>query len=262
MDLNNTVIKGGRIVDIQAYLDRIGYTGTREVSRENLTRLIRQHLETVPFENLDCCYKGAPLTNDPEVVFEKVVLRRRGGICFELNGLLYALLTALGYSCHAVAVRLPRPDGVAPVCHQGVVVTLEGKQYYCDVGFGGPGPKGALPLDEGEQLVDGERFRVVREGVYVSIRRCNREAFSEVIRYADLPCIWQDFTGLLYHYAMAPDSYFVTQRLVNLCLPDGGSLALTDNRFTARRGGSVIRKELGSEEEAAAILEREFGIIL
>ena len=79
-------------MDIQAYLDRIGYTGTRALTQENLTLLIRQHLETVPFENLDCWGKGAPLSNDPEVLFEKIVTRRRGGICFELNGLLFELL--------------------------------------------------------------------------------------------------------------------------------------------------------------------------
>lgn len=249
-------------MDIQAYLDRIGYTGTREPNLANLTRLIRQHLETVPFENLDCCYKGAPLTNDPEAVFEKVVLRRRGGICFELNGLLYALLTELGYETHAVAVRLPRPDGLAPISHQGNVVTLEGKQYYCDVGFGGPGPKGALALDdEPEQIVDGERFRVSRDGVFVTIFRHHNEEWIETIHYADIPCIWQDFTGLLYHFAMAPYSYFVTQRLVNLCLPNGGSLALTNDRFTARRNGTVTQTTL-SEAEIPQILEKEYGIIL
>lgn len=250
-------------MDIQAYLDRIGYTGTREPTLENLTKLIREHLETVPFENLDCCYKGAPLTNDPEAVFEKVVLRRRGGICFELNGLLFALLTALGYETHAVAVRLPRPDGLAPISHQGNVVTLNKKQYYCDVGFGGPGPKGALPLDDGaEQTVNGERFRIDRDGIYVTICRLHHGEWIETIRYADIPCIWQDFTGLLYHFGMAPNSYFVTQRLVNLCLPCGGSLALTNNRFTARRNGTVTQTDLTTEAEVSLILEQEFGLCL
>ena len=249
-------------MDIQAYLDRIGYTGTRELTLNNLTHLIRQHLETVPFENLDCCYKGAPLTNDPEIVFEKVVLRRRGGICFELNGLLFALLTALGYETHAVAVRLPRPDGLAPISHQGNVVTLDGKQYYCDVGFGGPGPKGALALDdEPEQTVDGQQFRVSRDGVFVTICRLQEDQWIETICYADIPCIWQDFTGLLYHFGMAPYSYFVTQRLVNLCLPGGGSLALTNDRFTARRNGTVTQAVL-TEAEIPEILEKEFGIVL
>ena len=250
-------------MDIQAYLERIGYTGSRTPTPENLTLLIRRHLETVPFENLDCWGKGAPLSNDPEVLFEKIVTRRRGGICFELNGLLFELLRALGYSCYPVAVRLPRPDGVAPICHQAVVVTLEGKRYFCDVGFGGPGPKGALALDEEPvQLVDGEQFRVRWEGIHVHIDRYYREQWVETICYADLPCIREDFTGLLYHFAMAKDSYFVIQRLVNLCLPGGGSLALTDNRFTARRNGTVTQRLLETEEELREVLQTEYGIVL
>ncbi|MBO7253321.1 MAG: arylamine N-acetyltransferase [Oscillospiraceae bacterium] len=250
-------------MNIQTYLDRIGYTGSREISRENLTTLIRQHLETVPFENLDCCGKGAPLSNEPEHLYEKIVTNRRGGICFELNGLLYSLLQAMGYTCYSVAVRIPRPDGKSPISHQGVVVTLDGKQYYCDVGFGGPGPKGALALDEApEQTVDGERFLVTRDGIYVSISRYYQDTWVETLRYADIPYGWEDFTGMLYHFAMAPDSYFVVQRLVNLCLPGGGSLALTNNRFTARRNGTVTQTELASEDEVIKVLREEFSLFL
>ena len=79
-------------MDICAYLNRIGYTGTRETSRENLDTLLRCHLETVPFEKLECSGSGAPLSNALDVLYDKVVVRRRGGICFELNSLLYGLL--------------------------------------------------------------------------------------------------------------------------------------------------------------------------
>lgn len=250
-------------MDIQAYFDRIGYTGSREITPENLTLLIRQHLETVPFENLDCYPNGHPLTNDPERLFEKIVVNRRGGICFELNGLLYELLKAIGYECYSVAARIPRPDGIAPICHQGVVVILDGRQYYCDVGFGGPGSKGALPLDdEPVQNIDGELFRIVRDGIYVGIQRYHQEDWGDVIRYADIPYIREDFSGMLYHFSTAPDSYFVIQRMVNLCVKGGGSLALTGNRFTARRNGTITQTVLKDETEIREVLAKEFDIIL
>ena len=248
-------------MDIQAYFDRIGYTGDRCLTVENLSVLIRRHMETVPFENLDCYPGGYPLTNDPERLFEKVVVNRRGGICFELNGLLYELLKALGYACYSVAARIPRPDGIAPICHQGVVVVLDGRKYYCDVGFGGPGPKGALPLDDGPvQDVDGERFRILRDGIHVGIQRYHQETWVDVIRYADIPCIREDFSGLLYYFSTAPDSYFVIQRMVNLCVEGGGSLALTGDRFTARRNGMVTQIHLKDETEIREVLAKEFGI--
>ena len=249
-------------MDIQAYLDRIGYRGTRELNADNLSALIRAHLETVPFENLDCFPNGYPLSNDPERLFEKIVLHRRGGVCFELNGLLFQLLQALGYDCYSVAVRLPRPDGIAPICHQAVVVNLDGKQYFCDVGFGGPGPKGALPLDEDPvQNIDDELFRISREDIQVNIQRQQDGNWIDVIRFADLPCIAEDFSGLLYYFSTAPDSYFVTQRIVNVCVPGGGSLALTGNRFTARRNGTITQTVLETEAEILEVLEKEFHIV-
>ena len=250
-------------MDISAYFDRIGYTGTSQPTLENLAAILRLHLETVPFENLDCYPRGKALSNDPEVLFDKVVCRRRGGVCFELNGLFYALLKAMGYDCHAVAVRLPFTGGPAPISHEAVVATIGGRQYYCDVGFGGPGPKGLLPLDaDPVQTIDGQDFRVQRCGIHVSINRMQDGVWMPTIRYADLPCIWQDFTGPLYYFTHNPDSYFVTQRIVNLCLPDGGSLALTNNQFTVRRNGQVNRVLLESEEEVSNILRQEFGISL
>ena len=250
-------------MDIGAYFERIGYDGGYEVSLENLTMLIRSHLETVPFENLDCWPNASPLSNDPEILFEKVVLRRRGGICFELNGLLYELLSALGYECYSVGVRLPRPERPAAIVHQGVVVVLNGKQYYCDVGFGGPGPKGALALDDDPvQTVDKENFRVCRNGIYVTIQRYYEGAWIDTIQYADIPFIREDFTGLLYFASSAPGSYFTSQRIVNLCLPDGGSLALTGNRFTARRNGTVTQTVLKDEQEIREVLAKEFNICL
>lgn len=250
-------------MDIQAYFDRIGYTGTSSPTRSNLERILRLHLETVPFENLDCCYSGRALSNEPGVLFDKVVRRRRGGVCFELNGLFYALLQAMGYDCHAVAVRLPHPGDTAPICHEAVVAVIDGKQYYCDVGFGGPGPKGLLPLDEDPvQYIDGQAFRVSRDGIHVSIDRLHEGSWEPTICYADLPCIWEDFTGPLYYFTHSPESWFVIQRIVNLCLPDGGSLALTNDQFTVRRNGQVIRRQLNGEEEVTKVLQEEFGLFL
>ena len=75
--------------DVDAYLARMNYTGSREVCLQTLNDLIYTHQCNVPFENLDCCDYHIPVSLEIDHLFEKVVLKRRGGYCFELNGIFY-----------------------------------------------------------------------------------------------------------------------------------------------------------------------------
>ena len=152
-------------MDIQAYLDRIGYRGTRELNADNLSALIRAHLETVPFENLLIVVEGGVPSLEPEDLYRKVVENHRGGWCFELNKIFYLLLKALGYECYPVPVRvLGRPEP-CPISHRGTIVVLDGRRWYVDVGFGGMGPKGIINMeDSGIQTIVGEHFRAAWEG--------------------------------------------------------------------------------------------------
>ena len=132
---------------LEAYLDRIGYTGSRELTGATLDALIRAHVSTVPFENLDPCEFGITPSLEEEDLFRKIVENRRGGYCFELNTALHSLLLAMGFDAYPVVVRIIMGPGPArPYAHKGVVVRAEGKLWYCDVGFGGPGPKGVVEM--------------------------------------------------------------------------------------------------------------------
>lgn len=247
--------------DLTAYFKRIGYQGSG-LGVEQLTELVRCHLEAVPFECLDNYYERKDVSLKIEDLYEKIVTRRRGGICFELNGLLYALLKEIGYDCYPVGVRVQWLwKEVRPISHEGVLVRLDGKTYYCDVGFGGPGPKGVLCLDErSPQQVDRENFLVEKEGLEFRILRKHEGAWERVLVFSDCPWNPVDFRAICYYYATHEESRFVAHRIVNLCLPDG-SLALTDDTFTERRNGEVIQTVLGLEEEISKILREKFGLI-
>ena len=78
-------------MEIDAYLERIGYRGSREPTVETLKRLHRAHMLTVPFENLDIPL-GRPIVLSLPLLYDKIVRRRRGGFCYELNGLFAWLL--------------------------------------------------------------------------------------------------------------------------------------------------------------------------
>lgn len=249
-------------MNLHAYLDRIGYTAGTECTPENLHKLIRCHLETVPFENLDFCYNPKRMSTKPEDMYHKVVERKRGGVCFELNAIFFWLMEQMGYESYPLHVRLMMHPGMpAPITHRGNMAVINGKKYFCDVGFGGPGPKGLVAVDETDvQMIGGEPFMVEKNGLYVTIFRQNEGKWAPIIQFADIPAINEDFEFLLYAFTADPQSHFVVSRIVNLCLPNNGYLALTDREFTARKGGETIRRTLESEEEVWEILRTEFAI--
>src|SRR5215213_9521921 len=123
-------------MDVDAYLERIGYRGPPAPTAETLRRLHVAHLLAVPFENLSI-HAGEPVVLDDESLFDKVVARRRGGFCYELNGLFAALLRALGFEVEmlSAAVRGSAGKFGPEFDHMTLLVKL-GERWLADVGFG------------------------------------------------------------------------------------------------------------------------------
>ena len=97
-------------MDIPLYLDRIQYYGSLEPNSTTLRRLQVAHLQTVPFENLDILF-GRPLSLELGALFDKIVVRCRGGFCNELNGLFASLLKELGFAVTFLSIRDLHADG-------------------------------------------------------------------------------------------------------------------------------------------------------
>src|SRR6476660_7309603 len=97
-------------MDVQAYLRRINYHGEQAPTAAVLRDLHRAHLLAVPFENLDI-HLGRPIVLDQAALFDKIVRRRRGGFCYELNGLFGLMLRQLGFDVTLLAAGVARADG-------------------------------------------------------------------------------------------------------------------------------------------------------
>lgn len=262
-------------MEVEKYLKRINYQGSCVPDLQNLQMLIRAHLETVPFENLDFVGNGRELSLDLLELYQKIVENRRGGVCFELNGLFGWLLKQLGYECYFVGVRVQwHFPVIRPLSHQGIIVEAEGKRCYCDVGFGGPGPKGILDLESSEvQDIEHEEFRVIKEkgGGYCGpgygniltyrIQRMEKGGWQDILVFDDVPMHPDDFRILCHYYTNSSQSRFMDERVINLCQPQG-SLALTGNIFTSRKKGQEPERKELSESEILPVLESRFGIRL
>ena len=124
------------MMNVDAYLARIGFLGPTPHSAETLRALHVSHMRTVPFENLDI-WLGRPIVCDQERFLHKIINLRRGGFCYELNGAFAALLRALGFSVTLLSGRVAREDGTASpeFDHLALRVDLE-EPWLADVGFG------------------------------------------------------------------------------------------------------------------------------
>jgi N-hydroxyarylamine O-acetyltransferase len=128
-------------VKLHSYLRRVGYEGSVRPSRETLATLLRSHVLSVSFENLDV-QLGIPVTNDIEGAFTKIVERGRGGWCYEQNGLFGWALSEIGFDVMrvAAAVRREARGANSLANHLCLLVRMPDDPesiYLADVGFGG-----------------------------------------------------------------------------------------------------------------------------
>jgi len=254
---------GGKAMDVDSYLKRIGVTRPSAPSAQALRTLTRAHLERVPFENLEIALAHRCPSMEPEDLFRKVVTEGRGGYCFELNKLFSLLLRELGYDCYCAAARIPyrRPDP-RPLSHRVILVDTEEGRWLCDVGYGGPGPKGALRLASGVQVIAGERFSSREEGGVVTVCRHEEEGVDTLMSFRDIPVPEEDFEVLNGYWGYNPGSVFTRKLVLYRCLPDG-VISLVGDQFTCRRQGKMEKtRKIADEGELSSVLRDGFGLSL
>ncbi|HLY17986.1 MAG TPA: arylamine N-acetyltransferase [Bryobacteraceae bacterium] len=247
-------------MDVPAYLARIAYHGPLYPSPDTLRGLHLAHLYTVPFENLDI-HLGRPLSLDVPALFDKIVTRRRGGFCYELNGLFCALLRELGFPVIMLSAEVARPDGgYSPAYdHLALRVDLE-HPWLVDVGFG-DGFRRPLRLDQdGSQPQDDFTYLIAPEGAYRILRRRGPGAdWTPQFRFTLQPHSLSDFAARCLFHQTSPESHFTRNRICTLATP-AGRVTLSGMRLIVSGAGRV-ESLLTSPEEYAAALRRHFAVI-
>jgi N-hydroxyarylamine O-acetyltransferase len=250
-------------MDIDAYLDRVGYMGSRDPTAKTLRELQLAHLTTVPFENLSI-HAGEPIVLGDEPLFEKIVGRRRGGFCYELNGLFAGLLRDLGFNVSMLSARVARGDGVfsEEFDHMTLLVSLE-ERWLADVGFGDTFRE-PLQIDEtAAQLQDGGAYRIEKVGDRrVLSERGAGGGWEAQYSFSLEPHEYADYADRCHYQQTSPQSNFTGCRLCTRATPDG-RLTLSDMRFISTTlAGDRRERELKNEAEAEQLLREEFGIVM
>lgn len=249
-------------MDVQAYLRRIGYDGPLDPRIETLRNLHRRHLYSVPFENLDIAL-GTPIELELDRLFDKIVVRRRGGFCYELNGLFHALLIALGFRSSMLSACVRRDDGGFGPEFDHMLLKVElPEPWLADVGFG-ESFLDPLPLQPGAQEVEDDHVYGVtpENGGWQLYRRDSDGAQVPLYRFSDVPHQLSEYTEMCRYHQTSPDSSFTRRRVCTIAQPDG-RVTLAGTRLITTRNG--IRQEtlLAGADTLRTCLHDHFGVEL
>lgn len=250
-------------MNIKAYLERINYHGSLAPTAETLRELQVAHLLAVPFENLSIHAKE-PIVLEDEALFTKIVARRRGGFCYEANGLFAALLRELGFDVVMLSAGVANAEGGfgADFDHMTLMVTLD-ERWLVDVGFGDSFLEPLL-LDERSEQVQGSRaYRIVPDGTHlIMMQRDDSGEWKAQYRFTLQPHEYADYAEMCRYHQTSPQSHFTKARICSRATEEG-RITLSEMRFisTSKNGGRQERT-LTSQEEYASMLREYFGVVM
>lgn len=247
---------------VNAYLKRIGYTGKRDISLETLAELMKCQLDMVPFENLDIFHGHKEPQLDTDILFDKIVLNNRGGYCFELNGLFWRLLEALGYTCHCSMARIIMGrEYLTPPAHRVIIVEIEGKEYFCDVGFGGPIPASPVEIkpDVVQTCAVGREYKFEFDGGIVTLLLRKDDGFMKIMSFERRKCDPVEFIPLNTFCACSYIEPFLKKQMV-WKLSSSGRISVDGDILRKDVCGCTEEIKLDTEEKLHKALEENFGI--
>ena len=250
-------------MDIEAYLERIGYRGLTRPSVNVLRRLHRRHLLSIPFENLDI-HLHRPIILSEAAFYDKIIKHRRGGFCYELNGSFASLLKKLGFKVSMLSARVARKGGgFSPdFDHMTLLVQLK-EPCLADVGFGDSFTEPKQLDISGAQADHGKDYRFTRRDGWILLsRRTKGTRFWEPqYKFSLTSRRLEDFIPRCGWQQTSRRSHFRKGRLCTRLTPNG-RLTLTDTKFIVTRGDKKVEQPLKSPEEFAVLLRQQFGIDL
>ncbi|MCF8474199.1 MAG: arylamine N-acetyltransferase [Emcibacter sp.] len=257
------IIMDNNYVDLDGYFERIGYYGSRNATLETLKSIQQLHIDAIPFEAIDVLLgRGIDIT--AEAIYNKLIVARRGGYCFEHGGLLKRVLSSIGFDVSGLIARvkwMSEPNSAPPPrSHMVLCVQIEDKSWLVDVGFGGCVPTAPLSFGTSEpQETNHETYRltparqghlleVMLDGVWKPVYEVSREEQLEV-----------DFVTPNWFTSTHPQSIFCKNLMVARTTPEA-RFTLLANRLTIRRQGQKLEQHLLSVDQIERALSDIFNL--
>ena len=249
-------------LDTKAYLDRINYQGSLTPTAQTLRDLQVAHLLAVPFENLSI-HARQPIVLEDEALFTKIVQQRRGGFCYETNGLFAALLRDLGFSVTMLSAQVFQTESFGPDFDHMVLMAHLEQRWLVDVGFG-DSFREPLRIDGRDEQQQGSRtYQILSDPPYlVLMQRKANEEWQAQYRFTLQPHDYTDYAEMCRYHQTSPDSPFTKARVCSRAT-ERGRLTLDEKRLiTTSEAGTRQEKVIANPADYAELLHQHFGIVM
>ncbi|MBQ1172041.1 MAG: arylamine N-acetyltransferase [Lachnospiraceae bacterium] len=252
-------------IQVKQYLQRIEYNNELFADLATLIGLQWAHMTHIPYENLDIL-SGIPLSLKTEDLFRKIVTEKRGGYCFELQGLYGELLKSCGFDVVQYAARFMDEEGIVQMRrHRILVVRIGDERYLTDVGVRSESPRIPLKLVCDELQTDNIcEYKFQRDPFYgwVLYQKERGKQWKTIYGFTEEPQIDDDFVMPSFYCEKHPDSTF--NKFMKISIFRGESnFTLVNGIFREYRNAKVhIKKELTNNAETSEILKKYFGLNL
>jgi len=247
-------------VDIDAYLKRLEITIDVENSLKTLQNLHRAHAFTIAFENFNVHLKR-PIPLDKENLFQKLIVEKRGGYCYELNTLFSFLLQEIGFN---VTHLIGRPlygykNALRPRTHMVLKVETEGKEFLCDLGFGGRGLIEPIELIFNQESIQfDDIFKLVPHTDGYELQSLIGDDWVPLYSFDLHKQQLIDYELANFYNMHSPDSRF-TQQLICAKPTSKGRILLLDKKFKHYEDGKSKIVTIQTAKEYDEILHKYFG---
>ncbi|MGL1922288.1 MAG: arylamine N-acetyltransferase [Hyphomicrobiales bacterium] len=230
---------------------------------ELINQMIVEHQTRFTFNNLDVLLNKLEIISlEIEDLFEKIVLKKRGGYCFEHNKLFFYMLEQLGFTvmpCLARVVYGSNKD--VPQTHRMNIVTIDGLEYVADVGFGPYSPMSLIPMS-GDEITapDKQVFRVVssEEGLF-KLEVQNKKGFFALYTFTRTKSFESDFELANYYSNTHPKAKF-TQKLTISLKNKGDTKFISEGVYSTISSTERSDEKLEKPQRLQELLSQNFNI--
>ncbi|MFZ1320579.1 MAG: arylamine N-acetyltransferase [Ignavibacteria bacterium] len=253
---------------IKEYLNRIGFNGDINPSNEVLFQIHAGHMLHIPFENLDIHLKNKIIL-DKDHLFNKIIKNKRGGYCYELNGMFYLLLKEIGFDVKMISAQVSIGEDLwtPDFSHLALIVKTD-KTYLADVGFG---DNFFEPLLFEKDIIQKDiiqkdkagYFKIVKdsEGYFKLMNSDEGNDFKDGYRFTLNEYKWSDFEKMNVYQQTSENSHFTKNRICSLAT-SSGRISLSNNKLTVTENGEKKITEFEDKNEFNKILFEKFQIRL